>query len=192
MGNVFPRGDTLFEARMPEVDQPGTLAAVFEKARSTAGVGTPGPTGVARRSVVIVTPGRLLMLQPCRPPGSMSEAQVAAIGKMIAPEPKRNICAISYTELSAIRADITKAIPFIGFLLGFAYIGHAIWVFEGHASALGYGCRNADILLVDGGMLPHLQPDWQVTASTVMRRPEIYVHDRTSFRLSRPPSIAAA
>jgi hypothetical protein len=91
-----------------------------------------------------------------------------------------------------MRANISKAIPFFGMLLGFAYIGHAVWVFEGHSSALGHGCRNADVLLVDGAMVPFLQLDWQTVASRVMRRPEIYVHDRQTFRLSRPARVEAA
>lgn len=141
--------------------------------------------------MVIVTPGRLLMVQPCPPPGSMPDERVAPMRQMIAPERKRNIAAIAYTELTAIRTNIAKAIPFMGMLLGFAYIGHTVWVFEGHASALADGCRDADVLLVDGGMLPFLPPQWQTVASGVMRRPEIYVHDRKTFRLSRPARAGA-
>ena len=115
----------------------------------------------------------------------MPERQVAAIHQMIPPEPRRNIAAIAYTEVTALDANISKAIPFFGMLLGMAYIGHVVWVFEGHSSALAHGCRNADVLLVDGGMVPFLPPDWQTVASRVMQRPEICVHDRATFRLSR-------
>ena len=181
----------LFEPRMPEVDQPPNLAEVFDHARSAAVAGTPRG-GSAQRCVVVVTPGRLLMLQPCPAPGSMPEKRVVAIQKMISPERKRYIAAISYTELTALNANISKAIPFFGMLLGFAYIGHAVWVFEGHSSALVHGCRSADVLLVDGGMVPVLQPDWQTVASSVMQSPEIYVHDRKTFRLSRAVLVEAA
>lgn len=84
-----------------------------------------------------------------------------------------------------MQANVSKAIPFIGMLLGFAYIGHAVWVFEGHASALSHGCREADVLLVDGAMVPHLANDWQSVVSSAMRKPEIYVHDRKAFTLQR-------
>ena len=70
--------------------------------------------------------------------------------------------------------------PFLGLLLGLAYIGHSVWIFEGHPSALAAGCRNADVLIVDGDMVPHLQEDWTAVASSVMRHREIYVHDRAS------------
>ena len=48
------------------------------------------------------------------------------------------------------------------------------------------------MLLVDGGMLPYLQSDWQAVAASVMRKPEIYIHDRKTFRLSRAARVAAA
>lgn len=176
--------DALFTPRMPDVDHPAHLSEVFDQARAAATGGAPAPGGSGRH-VVIVTPGRILMFQPCPAPGSMPEEQVAVIKRMIPPEHPRNIAAISFTELAALRANVSKAIPFVGMLLGFAYIGHAVWVFEGHPSALAYGCREADALLVDGAMVSHLQDDWQAVASSAMRRPEIYVHDRQGFTLRR-------
>lgn len=176
--------DALFQPRMPEVDQPANLSDVFDKARTAAAGAEPAPRR-PERHVVIVTPGRLLMFQPCPAPGSMPEEQVAVIKRLIPPERQRNIAAISFTELAAVQANVSKAIPFVGMLLGFAYIGHAVWVFEGHPSALAFGCREADVLLVDGAMVPHLQSDWQAVASNAMRRAEIYVHDRQAFTLRR-------
>ena len=115
------KDDTLFEPRMPEVDTPATVAALFDKARSTAAAGVGDG---ARRCVVIVTPGRLLMLQPCPSPGSMSDQQEAGMRQLL-PGPPRHVVAIGYTELTALQTDIAKAIPFIGMLLGLAYVGHA-------------------------------------------------------------------
>ena len=122
----------------------------------------------------------------------MPDDQVAAIRKMISPDRQRYVVAIAYTELTAMKTNIAKAIPFLGILLGFAYIGHAVWLFEGHASALEHGCRDADVLLVDGGMVPYLSSDWQAAAARVMRKPEIYVHDRQTYRLTRPLPAAAS
>src|SRR5204863_4459621 len=109
----------------------------------------------------------------------------AGIEKMISPAVKRKIAAIAYTELEAVQTDAGRAIPFLGILLGFAYIGHTVWVFEGHSSALAAGCRDADVLIVDGGMAPHLPPDWRTVASASMKKPEIYLHDRASFSLRK-------
>ena len=69
--------------------------------------------------------------------------------------------------------------------MGFAYIGHAVWIFEGHDSALQAGCREANLLIVDSGMLPFLSEDWIQVAQNVMCNKEIYVHDRATFRLTR-------
>jgi hypothetical protein len=47
------------------------------------------------------------------------------------------------------------------------------------------GCREADLLIVDGGMVPFLSQDWIQVAQGVMRNKEIYVHDRVTFKLNR-------
>ncbi len=174
---LFGSNKELFKPRMPGVDQATSIEDVFGKARESA--------SEAGRHVVIVTPGRLLRLQPCPPAGTMSAQQTAGIEKLISPKVKRNIAVIGFTDLAALQKDVTKAIPFIGMLLGFAYIGHSVWVFEGHSTALEAGCRDADVLLVDGDMVPHLGPDWQTIAGRSMRRPEIYIHDRAKFALRR-------
>jgi len=173
-----------FEPHMPEVDILPNLEEVFDRARKAA-AGEGEQAGASERHVIVVTPGRMMMLQPCPPPGSMPKKQVSAIEQMIPPATKRNIAAIGYTRLDALTTDISKAIPFFGFLLGFAYIGHSVWVFEGHESALAAGCREADVLIVDGGMVPHLREDWAAVASSVMRHAEIYIHDRATYSLRR-------
>lgn len=74
--------DALFQPRMPDVEQPPNPASLFDKARSAATGATPTAAG---RHVVIVTPGRLLMFQPCPAAGSMPAAQVTSITQMIPP-----------------------------------------------------------------------------------------------------------
>jgi hypothetical protein len=170
-------------SRMPEVDEVANIEEVFTKARkAAAGEESPEQKG---RNVIIVTPGRMLMLQPCPAPGSMASSQVATVEGMIPAKVKRNVAAIAYAELSALRADISKTIPFFGILLGFSYIGHAVWVFEGHASALAAGCKDANVLIVDGEMVPHLQTDWVSVASSAMKNREIYIHDRVTYSLRK-------
>ena len=179
------RGLQSSDIHMPEVEELPNIEEFFEKARkAAAGEGEQAPELPGRR-VIVVTPGRMLMFQPCPPPGSMPQSQVAAIEKMISPKVKRNVAAIAYTDLSAVRTDLSEAIPFFGFLIGFASIGHAVWAFEGHSSALAAGCRNADVLIVDGSMVPHLRNDWVAVASSTMRKSEIYTHDRTTYSLRR-------
>src|SRR5205085_11176472 len=161
-------GEDRFQPRMPDVDLLPDIDVLFAQARAAAAGDLERPTGRSGRNVVVVTPGRMLMFLPCPSPGSMPAAQVASIEKMVPPTVKRNIAAIAYTELEALNANAGKAIPFLGFLYGFAYIGHAVWVFEGHDSALAAGCREADVLLVDGGMAPFLPAGWQATVRSAM------------------------
>jgi hypothetical protein len=186
--NLFGKkdDDDLYRPRMPGVDQPAEIEKVFAQARqAAAGETKPAGAGPDDRFVILVTPGRMLMNRPCPPAGSIPASQVKSVEQMIPPAVKRNIAVIAYTELRAVTTDISKTIPFMGMLIGFAYIGHAVWIFEGHPSALAAGCRDADILLVDGGMIPYLVDDWVATAASAMRRKEIYVHDRATYKLSR-------
>src|SRR5579863_8655832 len=130
----MPEQPDLFAPRMPEVDQPAHIDRVFDQARKSADA-VRGPNDPSRQ-VVLVTPGRMLMLQPCPPPGTMPVTVVAQIERLVSPKVKRKIAVIAYTELKAITTGLAKAIPFFGMLVGMAYIGHCVWIFEGHASAL--------------------------------------------------------
>ena len=174
----------LFEPRMPQVDQPQDINRVFDQARkSAAGEHVPGKD--PSRQVVLVTPGRMLMLQPCPAPGSMAPNVVSQIERLISPKVKRKIAVIAYTELQAVTKGLSQAIPFFGMLIGMAYIGHSVWIFEGHATALAAACKEADLLIVDSGMVPHLPTDWQALASSGAPKLEIYVHDRTNHSLRK-------
>jgi hypothetical protein len=115
----------------------------------------------------------------------MPKDQVASIESILPSTASKKIAVIAYTELSVVRTNLAGAIPFFGMLLGFAYIGHSVWVFEGHSSALAAGCKDANVVVVDGGMLPFLQPDWKEVVTGAMKFPSIYVHDRATFRLAK-------
>ena len=173
----------LFEPRMPDVDTPANIEDIFAEARKAAC--RESATEREPRQVVVVTPGRMLMLQPCASPGTMPKNEVSQIEKMASSKVKRKIAVIGYTELRAVTSDLARAIPFFGLLSGMAYVGHSVWVFEGHQSALAAGCRDADLLIVDSAMVPHLAPDWQKVASTQKPSLQIYVHDRATRGLRR-------
>jgi hypothetical protein len=185
-GRSGPKGEEIYQPRMPDVDVLPTIEDVFVEVRNKA-KREPQLPGASpdNRHLIVVTPGRMLMYQPCPPAGSMPAGQVASIEKMMPSTVKRDIAVIAYTDLQAVKTNIGRAIPFMGLLLGFAYVGHAVWVFEGHPSALAAGCRDADLLFVDGGMVPHLADGWAAIAANVMRRKEIYIHDRATYQLSR-------
>jgi hypothetical protein len=174
---------------MPEVEvvPPEQIEAVFKTARKTASgeAKLPNDQAAGHRFLVLVTPKRMLMQAFCPPAGSLPPEQVAPMEKMLPPAAPRHVAVIAYTGIKAIQSDLSQAIPFVGLLMGLAYIGHAVWIFEGHPTALAAGCQDADLLLVDGGMVPFLQDGWPGMAASVMGHREIYVHDRAAFQLKR-------
>jgi len=171
-----------FSPRMPEVDVPPDLEDRFARARRIASgdesVPDPSSPPQGQRRLVIVTPGRMCMVHKCPPPGSMQASAVAAIEKIAPSSKPLGIAVIAFTELRALRASLAKAIPFAGYLLGLAYVGHAVVVFEGHPSALRAGCHDADMVIVDEAMIPVLQKDWLSVVWSVMRAPQALVFGR--------------
>ena len=162
----------LFAPRMPEVDFRPEIGTIFSRARAAAAQTHVGEDGIEHHQVIIVTPGRLLVAKDCPLAGDIPAEQLAQLSELVPSQPRINIAVFAYTYLDALKTDIRRAIPFFDFLLGFAAIGHAVWVFEGHESALAAGCRDADLLLVDSGLLPDLEahnPDWRAQALQAMR-----------------------
>ena len=183
-----PSPTDIFEPHMPGVELLSDMDGLFRTARAQLESGEPLTEGAARgqRAVAIVTPGRLVMFQPAPPPGSMRGEHVENAKKLMPPDPPLKISAVSYTLLEAFVKDETKTkcVPFLGFLTGFAYIGHNVVVFEGHPTAFESGVRDCDVLMVDSGMLPFIQEDWFEAARAVMRPgAKFFVHKRETFTL---------
>ena len=183
-GKKEPENKDLFQAHMPQVDQPANLAGVFDQARQFA-TGEKKPEGIDLTShyLVRVTPGRMLMFKSCPKPGSMSPEAVTAFEGMMPSSNRLKIAVIAYTDMQAVMKDIRKAIPAIGLFFGLGYIGHSIWMFEGHPSALEVGCKDADMLIVDQTMQPYLADGWNQLASRQMSRKQIIIFDSVSHKL---------
>src|SRR5262245_33672718 len=112
-GGKNREGEDLYRPRMPDVDVPADIDSVFAQARNAARNGPqPQSASAGNRHLVVVTPGRLMMFQPCPPAGSMPASQVAPIEKMLPPAVKRDVAVIAYTELEAVKTSFGKAIPF--------------------------------------------------------------------------------
>jgi hypothetical protein len=167
----------LFTPRMPVLDPRLDLESIFTRARQAAKKSIDG-----HRQVIIVSPGRLLLARACPLADDLDPASLAALELLAPPERKRNIAAIAYTEVEALKTYIRTAIPFWDFLAGLGSIGHSVWIFEGHPDAIMAGCREADLLLVDEGMLPYLgeESDWRSAALVTMRRANIRVIPRVA------------
>ena len=172
------------EVRMPAVEEHGELEEYFATVRRTAAGKGDG------EGLVIVKPDRALMVLPRMAESPELKVMAENVAKMVPAAKQRNIAAIGYTVFEAGPqgaigfAEVGKAIPFLGILVGLSYIGHAVWVFEGHSSALSAGCRDADILVVDSAMRPFLAQGWDAKAAAVMRSANILVHNRAKFGLS--------
>ncbi len=176
----MPETRSLFTPHMPEVYIRPDIESVFSKARSASDNTREGEDGLFRRQVVIVTPGRLLISKICPLPSEISAKEKSLLSSLISPQSPLNVAVIAFTYLESLKSDLLQAIPFFGYLLGFAALGHRVWVFEGHSSALTAGCRDADFLLVDREMQPFLgeNDNWRITAQKVMRGQTIKIINR--------------
>jgi hypothetical protein len=174
-----------FEPHMPAVDVPAELPAVFAKARNDiANAGEKERLAAGQRCLGILTPGRLLMIVSAPRPGTVPEQFAAQVKALLPAEKPLNITAVSFTALDPLMRDKTKCIPMLGQLLGFAYVGHNVVVFEGHPSALESALEGCDVLWIDSAMLPFLQEDWVEVAYRVMgARPRILVYNRKTNHL---------
>ncbi len=178
-------------ARMPEVLPASNIAEIFDNVRKIA-AGEKGQGGL-----VIVRPNRSYLVVPPMPESAELQKFAEGLSHLIPSGVQRNVAVISETEFGGgpdapSIADVDQAIPFFGLLMALSYLGHAVWVFEGHASALQAGCSTADALLVDSAMIPLLAPDWQETARAAMRNANILVQDRATFQLRAIAKVGAA
>jgi hypothetical protein len=174
---AVPDPSNLFEPHMPGVDVPPDLQGVFAKARIEIASGD-------ERRVGIVTPGRMIMFVPAPRPGSIAKEFVAQVSQLLPSAKPLNITFVGHTRLEALMQDKAKCIPQLGQLLGFAYLGHSVIVFEGHPSAFEYALRDSDVLMIDSGMLPFLHKDWLDVALRVARpAAKMIVQDRKTGRL---------
>jgi hypothetical protein len=166
---------------MPEVEDRVEIEQAFAKIRKMA-------QGDKRRtSLVILRPDRRYLVLPAMPETPDLKHAVLGLQRLVPSTIKRNIAVIAYTVFPSAGEpsinDVNRSIPFVGMLMGLTYIGHAVWVFEGHPAALEAGCRHADVLIVDSAMLPFLSAGWQESAAQTMRNKNILVHDRGTFQL---------
>jgi tetratricopeptide (TPR) repeat protein len=167
-----------FEPRMPEVDvwEDSAMEKTFESARRH----TLPP------SIVVVTPSHKNILTLGRPADDpylakkKRNSKYAQVLEQFASLSKpQNISAIAMTDVATGFEDAkhpnddpytgARAIPFIWDLIAIGSLGHHVLMFEGHPSVLKMGCRDADVLIVDGGMVPFLQWNWASVAYSVMQ-----------------------
>ena len=162
------------------VEPPAGVAQAFAPVRQRA----------AQRQLVIVRPdGRQLTLAAVAKEKAPPSA-VAAVERMLPSSVQRNVAAIGDTAWAMAEkpnlAEAGSAVPFFGMLMGFASIGHAVWLFDAATTpALVAGCCEADVVIVDSTRLPALPENWQALALAVVRNKQILVHDRATNQLRK-------
>jgi hypothetical protein len=136
--------------------------------------------------VIVRVDGRYLAL-PALANESVNPQMIASIEQTIPSTVKRSVAVIADAawaeQTSPSIQAASQAIPFFGMLMGFTFIRHTVWVFNGAADLLSSGCRSADLLVVDSASLEKLTSNWRNVAQPVMRNPKIAVHDRSTLKL---------
>ena len=168
-------GDVDFSPRMPQVDEDLLTEELLTIAQDMAETRS-------KPKLVIITPGRLIKTSDPLPGRETLEPKFLSMLEEIAPSSNQwNIIAIGMTEFRAFNASPHTSVPFLSLLHGFAQIGHAVILFEGHPSGFTQMCRNRDLLVVDSEMIPFLQTDWLDIARSTMRTSNILKVNRTGM-----------
>ena len=143
----------------------------------------------AQRQLVIQRSDGRQMRLPAMAKEAAPPQAVAAVERLLPSTAQRNVAVIANTSWSITEKpnvqDAANAIPFLGLLMGFAAIGHAVWVFDGSAPVLAAGCRDADLVIVDADRLEAMPENWQNRVELVMRTQRILVYDRATRQLRK-------
>ncbi|MBZ5580495.1 MAG: hypothetical protein LAP40_28415 [Acidobacteriia bacterium] len=163
----------------PETASP--LAQTFASMRQRA----------AQRQLAILRPDGRQVLLPALARETAPPSAVAAVEKLLPPSVQRNVAVIGDTAWTMAEKpnlrDAGSAIPFFGMLMGFATIGHAVWIFDGStAGMLAAGCRESDLVIVDGARVEALPAGWRDLVTPVMRGKQILAYDRATQQLRKP------
>src|ERR1700722_17920608 len=169
---------------VPEVDPRRNVEELFAVARAAAA------KSPDERGVTVIAPNGSVIVLPVPQRSPEMDAQLPKVPDIPSDRPL-NIAVIAntgiVTTVQGVPLEVeavVKAIPFLGALISFCYAGHRVWIFEGHPSMLAAGLQNAEILLLDSGMLPMLQRDWMSVAQGRMdppRRVLIYSRERPAL-----------
>jgi hypothetical protein len=153
------------------------LEEEFERVRAKAALG----------SLVVFRAGHEYLILPALAKDSVSPQMIASVEQTIPSTVKCNVAVIADTKWAEQASPsiqlANQAIPFFGMLMGFTFIGHSVWVFNGSANLLSSGCRSADLLIVDSASLAQLVGNWRNVAQSAMRNPQVVVHDRATYKL---------
>jgi hypothetical protein len=176
----------ILPARMPNVSPKRDIAACFAEARRVS-ANTSG-----YRWVVLIAPDGSLVKVLVPPPAEADPRLLRDSAATLSPEGEPTtgltITAICCTAGIQARArsffQILELVPNLSYLVGIAALGNTVVGFEGRPGEMAVACTDVDVLIVDDGMVPFLQPDWAAVALEKLRQPLIIQFGRDG-RLSR-------
>jgi len=162
--DAWPHPTDPFAPWMPDVDLGIDPQKTFDEVCASPSQG-----------VVIVRPDRASLLLQNSPSSPRIQELLRGLPPFVPRDEPHNIAAIANTAFTMLQhavtpglAEASRAIPFLGLLMGCAQAGNRVWIFEGHSSAIAAGLTGVDLLFVDSGMLPHLQANWMTIARQAM------------------------
>ena len=145
----------------------------------------------AQRQLLILRPDGKVMTLPALDKKAVPAAALTAVERLLPSKISRNVAVIADTAWAAGKSagiqSANEAIPFFGMLVGFASLGHAVWIFDPKEAItlLAAGCREADVVIVDSSRMATLPQDWAPAAGKAMRKPQVLVFDRANQQLRR-------
>ncbi len=177
---------SLIPASMPTISPHRDIRRCFADARARC----TGPHG--SRWVMIIAPDGTLIRVPVPAPADADRSLLRDVRLTLSPanEPVTGLTITSINCTTGVQKRarsfhrMLPLIPNLSYLIGAGCLGNTVVAFEGHADAFAAGCTDADVLLIDDGMLPFLSPDWAAVALATLRQPRIISFGRDG-RLSR-------
>lgn len=166
----------MLPARMPQVSPNRDIARCFAEARrASAGWND-------RRWVVLVAPDGSLIKVPVPPPAEADQSLLRDVRKSLQPEGGEEVTGLTITSINCTAGvqkrarsffQLLELVPNLSYLVGAACLENTVVAFEGHPGDFPAGVVGADVLIVDDGMVPFLQPDWAAIALKELRYPRI-------------------
>jgi hypothetical protein len=178
---IIDRGLSVEFAGISNVIAMPGIEALFVKVRKKA---------AESRGVSLVRPDRTHFILPGPPDGSIKAPMVEGVKAVIPSEAPRFVAAM--VAQGALAGDpsqkpslpeVARRVPFMGLLVGLAYTGHAVWMFEASAEWASAGSEEADVLIVDSEAIASLAPSWLEDAARVMRNGNVLVYDRSRQKI---------
>jgi hypothetical protein len=171
----------MLPARMPTVSPTRDIRSCLAEARRISG----GAHGL--RWVVIVAPDGSLIRVPVLPERAADQSLLRDVRAVLQPEGGEEVTGPAITSINSTAGiqkrarsffQILELVPNLSHLVGAAALGNTVVAFEGHPGDFPAGVEDADVLLVDGDMVPFLQPDWAAIALKELRQPRIIQYGR--------------